>query len=120
MLPYQLHLKPYARRLRRDMTDAEHGLWHYLRRKQLEGVQFYRQKPIGRYIVDFYGPAVNLVLELDGGQHFTGEGMACDRLRDAFLASQGLRILRFDDRQVLLETTAVLEMVLRAICERRG
>lgn len=102
------------------MTDGEHRLWQYLRRKQLDGVQFYRQKPIGRYIVDFYGPAVDLVIELDGGQPFTVEGRARDRLRDAFLASQGLRVLRFDDRQVLLETAAVLEVLLRAIRERRG
>ena len=50
------------------MTDAEHRLWFRLRRKQLLGVQFYRQKPIGKYIVDFYSPAVALVIEVDGGQ----------------------------------------------------
>ena len=52
------------------MTDAEHRLWFRLRRKQLLGLQFYRQKPIGKYIVDFYAPAVALVIEVDGGQHF--------------------------------------------------
>ncbi|MCL6712769.1 DUF559 domain-containing protein [Pseudomonas sp. R2.Fl] len=118
MRPYHRYLKPHARRLRRDMTDAEQRLWFHLRRKQLDGVQFYRQKPLGRYIVDFYGPAVDLVIELDGSQHFTADGLVRDRRRDAFLAGQGLRVLRFDDRQALLETAAVLEVILRVIRER--
>ena len=57
MLAYKPQLKPLARRLQAAMTDAEHRLWFRLRRKQLLGVQFYRQKPIGKYIVDFYAPA---------------------------------------------------------------
>jgi len=100
------------------MADAEQRLWFHLRRKQLDGVQFYRQKPLGRCIVDFYGPAVDLVIELDGSQHFTADGLARDRRRDAFLAGLGLRILRFDDRQALLETSAVLEAILEAIRRR--
>jgi len=115
---YHRYLKSHARRLRRDMTDAEQRLWFHLRRKQLDGVQFYRQKPLGRYIVDFYGPAADLVIELDGSQHFTADGLARDQRRDAFLAGLGLRILRFDDRQALLETSAVLEAILEAIRER--
>ena len=53
------------------MTDAENMLWLKLRRKQLKGHQFYRQKIIGKYIVDFYCPRANLVIELDGGQHYS-------------------------------------------------
>ena len=68
MLAYKPQLRPLARRLRAAMTDAEHRLWFRLRRKQLLWVQFYRQKPIGKYIVDFYAPAVALVIEVDGGQ----------------------------------------------------
>ena len=56
------------------MTDAEQLLWSRLRRKQILGLQFYRQKPLLNYIVDFYCPAVNLVIECDGGQHYTAEG----------------------------------------------
>jgi len=52
MLAYKPQLKPVARRLRAAITDAEHRLWFRLRSKQLLGVQFYRQKPIGKYIVD--------------------------------------------------------------------
>ena len=56
------------------MTDAEQLLWQRLRRKQILGLQFYRQKPILNFIVDFYCPSVSLVIECDGGQHFTVEG----------------------------------------------
>src|SRR4051794_4161542 len=69
-LTYGRTLKPIARLLRREMTDAEQRLWFRLRRKQLEGVQFYRQKPIGPYIVDFFAPTIDLVIEVDGSQHF--------------------------------------------------
>ena len=120
MLPYRRYLKPYARRLRREMTDAELRLWHRVRGKQLGGVQFYRQKPLGCCIVDFHAPAAKLVVELDGSQHMTPEGLHADGLRDAALTRMGLRVMRFDDRQVLLETDAVVEAIWRVVMERRG
>jgi len=67
MLPYNKPLKSNSRVLRANMTDAEQKLWYRLRRKQINGWQVYRQKPIGPYIVDFYCPATGLVIELDGG-----------------------------------------------------
>ena len=118
MLPYARHLKPYSRKLRSNMTDAEQRLWHRVRRKQIEGVQFYRQKPLGPYIVDFYAPAAGLVVEIDGSQHFTEEGLAADGVRDAALAKMGLRVLRFNDRQVLLEMEAVLGEIWRVVVGR--
>ena len=66
MLPYNTNLKQASQKLRREMTDAERRLWSRLRAKQILGVQFYRQKPVGNYIVDFYAPAANLVVEVDG------------------------------------------------------
>jgi very-short-patch-repair endonuclease len=111
MRSYACHLKPYARKLRCGMTDAEQRLWYRVRRKQLEGVQFYRQRPLGSYIADFYAPAANLVVEIDGSQHFTSAGRTLDGIREAALARMGLRVLRFDDRQVLLETDAVVETI---------
>ena len=69
MLPYNKKLKARSRELRSSMTDAEIALWVKLRRKQLHGLQFYRQKPLGKFIVDFYCPAAQLVIEIDGGQH---------------------------------------------------
>ncbi|QSB03562.1 endonuclease domain-containing protein [Methylomonas sp. EFPC1] len=104
-------MKTNARKLRGDMTDAEQKLWQRLRRKQINGWQFYRQKPLGSYIVDFYCAAAGLVVELDGSQHFEAEHQAADQQRDVYLQSLGLRVLRFDNRQVLLETEAVLEVI---------
>ncbi len=115
MLQYDRHLKKFSRRLRSGMTDAEQRLWYLVRRKQLADMQFYRQKPIGPYIVDFYVPAVRLVVELDGSQHFTTAGQSNDAIRDAYLRRFGLEVLRFDDRQVLLETDAVPEVILQTI-----
>ncbi len=63
-------LKGRARKLRKNMTDSEIVLWSRLRRKQLLDIQFYRQRPIGSYIVDFYAPKIKLVIEVDGSRHF--------------------------------------------------
>ena len=108
---YDPKLKPLARALRAGMTEAEQKLWFRLRRKQVNGWPFYRQKPLGPYIVDFYCPAARLVVEVDGGQHFEPDQLEADRVRDAYLVSLGLRVLRFDDRQVLLETDGVVEVI---------
>ena len=102
------------------MTDAECRLWTCLRRKQIESVPFYRQRPIGSDIVDFYAPAARLVVEVDGAQHMEAKGQAYDENRTEFLASRGIRVLRFDNRQVLAETRAVLEEILRAVRERKS
>ena len=70
MLSYKDKLKKPSRQLRSDMTDAEIYLWSKLKNKQLDGYQFYRQKPIGNYIVDFYCPAAKMVIEVDGRTAF--------------------------------------------------
>ena len=108
---YNKNLKQPARDLRNNMTDAELLLWSKLRRKQILGLQFYRQKPILNYIVDFYCASASLVIECDGSQHYTNEGLEADRIRDEALAELGLKVLRFDNRQVLGEIDAVVEMV---------
>ena len=115
---YNQTLKENSRTLRTNLTDAEQVLWHRLRRKQIQGVQFYRQKPLLTFIVDFYCPAAKLVIELDGGQHFETEHQAKDQTRDAALVGLGLHVLRFDNRQVLLETDAVLEVIDKIVKER--
>lgn len=111
MLPYERRLKQNSRALRTNMTDAEQKLWYRLRRKQINGWQFYRQKPLGSYIVDFYCPAAHLVVELDGSQHLEPQHQLADQQREAYLAGLGLRVLRFDNRQVLLETDAVIDAI---------
>jgi very-short-patch-repair endonuclease len=79
MLPYNNKLKPPSGNLRNQQTDAEAALWQRIRRKQILGVQFYRQKPILNFIVDFYAPVAGLVIECDGSQHYTPEGVEADR-----------------------------------------
>lgn len=119
MLPYSRNLKKPSRELRSGMTDAECKLWSFLRGKQILGIQFYRQKPIGPYIVDFYAPAARLVIELDGSQHYEPDHARRDVARDDSLACQGLLVLRFDNRQVLIETEAVVTEISRVCGERR-
>ena len=116
-LPYDKSLKPLARSLRASMTDAEHKLWSEIRRKQIHGRQFTRQKTIGRFIVDFHCASASLVVELDGGQHYTQEGRERDRRRDGDLAALGLKVLRFSDRDVLTNTEAVLQVIWDACVE---
>ena len=120
MLEYDKKLKPFARQLRGGMTDAELRLWGRLRVKQINGVQFYRQKPLGPYIVDFYAAKVRLVIEIDGAQHFEPAHQARDSVRDEWLKQQGLKVLRFDNLQVLRETEAVLEQIWDVVKGRMG
>ena len=111
MQPYNKNLKQPSRDLRNNMTDAEKLLWSKLRNNQILGLQFYRQKPLLNYIVDFYCPAANLVIECDGGQHYTEEGLDADRLRDEALAQLGLKVLRFDNGQVIRQIDGVVEQI---------
>jgi very-short-patch-repair endonuclease len=100
-----------SRSLRSGMTDAEHVLWRRVRHKQVRDLQFYRQKPLLKFIVDFYCPKAKLVIELDGSQHFEEAHRAADAERDAALTGLGLRVLRFDNRQVLTEIDAVMAVI---------
>lgn len=111
MLGYKQGLKHFSQQLRKKMTDAEKRLWSRVRGKQLKGLQFYRQKPIGDVIVDFYCPKAKLVIEIDGGQHYTDEGKEKDWIRDQHLQDTGLHVLRFSDRDVLTQTDGVLEKI---------
>ncbi len=111
MKPYNKNLKQASRDLRNNMTDAEKLLWSRLQNKQILGLQFYRQKPLLNYIVDFYCPAANLVIECDGSQHFTDNGLEADRIRDEALAQLGLKVFRLDNRQVMRQIDDVVEVI---------
>jgi len=117
MLRYNPNLKNIARQLRKNMTDSERALWSRLRGKQMLGVQFYRQKPIGGYVVDFYAPIANLVIEIDGSQHRVGDHVEIDKQRDHYLARSGLKVLRFNSRVVITNIDDVVEAIYR---EMRG
>ncbi len=112
MLPYNKNLKQRSRQLRENMTDAERHLWAKIRMKQLKGYQFYRQKPIGDYIVDFFCPRAKLVIEVDGSQHFSDEMTEYDRIRDEHMSSLGLRVLRFTNTEALTNIEGIIESIL--------
>jgi very-short-patch-repair endonuclease len=109
MLPFNKNLKPLARTLRSNMTDAEKLFWSKVRRKQIGCLHFYRQKNIGPYIVDFYCPAAKLIVEIDGGQHYQTDEMEKDKVRDRYLEKQGLTVIRFSNLDVLKNIDGVLE-----------
>lgn len=96
-----------ARKLRRDMTDAERLLWQQLR-KQQTGFKFRRQFPLGPYILDFVSLDVRLCLEIDGGQH---AGNRDDVARDHFVQSQGFKVLRFWNKEVLGNIEGVMQII---------
>ena len=102
--------KDLRAQLRTNMTAPERRLWACLRKSQL-GVKFRRQFGVGRYIVDFYCPAKRLVIEVDGDSHFSTEGMAYDQVRDDYVRSLGIQVLRFTNQQVMQELEAVVESI---------
>jgi very-short-patch-repair endonuclease len=97
------------------MTDAERVLWSKLRMKQLHGLIFTRQKPLGEYIADFYCHKVKLVVEVDGGQHYSGSYVEHDRARDNVLRNKKLAILRFTNLDVLGNIDGVIEKIVEHI-----
>ena len=101
-----------ARGLREDMTDAERAIWRLLRDRRIEGWRFRRQEPIGRYIVYFICFEVRLIIEVDGGQHFESKA---DEERDAYLRSQGFRVLRLWNTDVLARRDGVYRAIMTAL-----
>lgn len=107
--------REFARRLRREMTDAERALWNALRCEQLQGLKFRRQAAIGDYVVDFVCFEAKLVIELDGGQHNDAEVRCYDEARTRWLDAQGFRVLRYWNHDVLEEVGAVVEAIWIAL-----
>lgn len=101
--------KERARALRSSQTDAERKLWYHLRAHRFLGMKFKRQHPIGSYIADFACLEHRLVIELDGGQH--AENATYDESRTRYMEAQGLRVLRFWNDEVLVQTEAVLDRI---------
>jgi very-short-patch-repair endonuclease len=100
--------------LRRDATNAERKLWYVLERGQLASLSFRRQHPLGRFIIDFYCPAVQLAIELDGGQHNEGRHKIRDDIRSRWLRGKGITVLRFWNNDVLQNIEGVWEEIARA------
>ena len=100
------------RRLRGQQTDAERKLWFALRDRRLDGFKFVRQEAIGPFIVDFACREQKLIIEVDGGQHADN---ARDVARDAYLANEGYRVLRFWNNDVLTNREGVSVTILAAL-----
>ncbi len=100
-----------ARGLRKRQTDAERALWSELRNKQIEGVKFRRQQPIGPYIVDFVSLERKLIIEIDGGQHNERKVREEDQEREEWLKEKGYQTLRFWNNDVLTNIEGVLERI---------
>ena len=106
----------FARKLRKNLTEAERRLWSRLRRRQLDGYKFRRQHPISIYVCDFICLEAAVIVELDGSQHL--DRAPEDLHRDAFLRIKGFRILRFWNGDVLAQTDSVVETIFEALHRR--
>lgn len=104
-----MNLLARAKELRARQTMIEQRLWYHLRAHRFMGLKFKRQKPIGRYIVDFVCLECRLVIEIDGGQH--AEQTDYDQVRDAWLRSEGYTVLRFWNNEVLQQMESALERI---------
>ena len=102
-------LRTYAHKLRLQPSKAEQVLWYHLRQRQIKGFKFRRQHPIGQFIVDFVCLPKKLIIEVDGGQHATRTIYDFNRTR--WLESQGYKVLRFWNNEVLVNTENVLEII---------
>lgn len=110
-LPYNKDLKAFSRQLRNNSTLGEVLLWQKLRAGQIRGYKFNRQKPLGRYIVDFYCKPLKLVIEVDGGYHYQGNQPMRDKERQEALEDMGLQFLRFDDLDVKNDINFVVRVI---------
>jgi very-short-patch-repair endonuclease len=101
--------RQFARRLRRDMTEAEERLWRELRSRRLDRIKFRRQVPIGSYIADFTCLDARLIVEIDGSQHAESHH---DVVRHAELKRRGFRVLRFWNDDVLKDINSVCDTII--------
>ena len=111
-------LRSNARALRKNSTAAERILWSELRDHRLNGASFRRQVPVATYIADFVCHAAKLVIELDGGQHFSDAQEVADARRSAIIEAKGFRVLRFSNHDVMTNRVGVLETIAAAVAER--
>jgi very-short-patch-repair endonuclease len=111
-------LRSNARALRKNSTDAERILWSELRDHRLLGAGFRRQVPVANYIADFVCHSALLVIELDGGQHFSNRAEQADARRTAVIEAKGFHILRFNNQDVIKNRTGVLETIAAALVAR--
>jgi very-short-patch-repair endonuclease len=115
IIPYNPKLKEFARKLRNDSTFTEIMVWNYLKKKQLRGYDFDRQRPIDNFIIDFYSKDLQLAIEIDGESHYGNTER--DKKKDKRLNELGVTILRFDDMEVRHQLDKVIEKIEKWIDE---
>jgi very-short-patch-repair endonuclease len=120
IVPYNVYLKEYARKLRNDSTLGEILLWKELNNKQLQGCDFHRQKPLLNYIADFYCYELGLIIEVDGNYHNHEEQYNLDVLRETDLKEYGLTILRFTEQEVKTDMINVIRTIDAYVTEQHG
>ncbi len=116
IITYRKDLKEKARELRVNMTKEERHLWYDFLKTYTP--PFYRQRPIGNYIVDFYCAKAKLAIELDGGQHFEESGLAYDKDRTDFIGKYGIEVLRFSNLDIWQHFHNVCEEINEVVKQR--
>ncbi len=106
---YNKILKERSRDLRKNMTEQERKLWYLFLRNHT--LTFYRQRVIDNYIVDFYCPKGKLVIELDGSQHYSEDGLGNDEIRTSKLEQYGLKVMRFTNEDINIRFKAVCQYI---------
>jgi very-short-patch-repair endonuclease len=107
--------RPKRKDLRNSQTEAETVLWERLRDRRFMECKFYRQYGIGEYIADFYCPQNKLVIEIDGGQHYTDDGREYDESREKYMRSLGIKTIRFNNTDVLQNIEGVLSRIAKEL-----
>jgi len=101
------------KKLRNNLSEAERIIWYRLKNKQIHGYKFRRQYGVGKYVVDFYCPKAQLVIEIDGDSHYNESAAKYDIKRQEYLESLGLRVIRFTNMEVYKSLEGVIEIIMQ-------
>jgi len=107
----------HAKDLRKNLTKAEAIIWNYLKGKQIKGVKFRRQFPIGIYIVDFAAVEIKLIIEIDGATHSSDDRVKYDNARTQFLTSQGWKVIRVWNNDIYNNLNGILQSISQIVQE---
>lgn len=117
-LQYNKNLTTYAKSLRKNLTPEEVKVWAHVRKRQLLGVKFLRQRPILNFIVDFFSPEIKLAIEIDGSQHYFDQGKCQDFERDVALNKLGITVLRYSNADINMRFYYVMKDLYQNIHSR--
>ena len=113
-LPINPELKEYAVKMRKNMTNEEKKVWYQILKSRVP--KFHRQRIIGNYIVDFFCPKLNLIIEIDGYQHFYEKDKEYDNTRTEYLEKLGFYVLRFENTEVNKDIEEV-RYIINNVCD---